>query len=64
MKTLINGKEIPVIEPKEIITTLSNLKTGEVYKTADEWKNKGVDEKDIRRDVKVIMPDLAMLLKT
>ena len=64
MKTLINGKEIPVIEPKEIITTLSNLKTGEIYKTEDEWKNKGVDEKDIRRDVKVIMPDLAMLLKT
>ena len=64
MKTLINGKEIPVIKPKEIITTLSNLKTGEIYKTEDEWKNKGVDEKDIRRDVKVIMPDLAMLLKT
>ena len=64
MKTLINGKEIPVIEPKEIITTLSNLKTGEIYKTEDEWKNKGVDEKDIRRDVRVIMPDLAMLLKT
>ncbi len=30
----------------------------------DEWKAKGIDEKDIRRDVKVIMPDLAMLLKT
>ena len=64
MKTLINGKEIPVIEPKEIITTLSNLKTGEIYKTEEEWKSKGLDEKDIRRDVKVIMPDLAMFLKT
>tara|TARA_Y100001951_G_scaffold63832_1_gene51173 strand:+ start:537 stop:731 length:195 start_codon:yes stop_codon:yes gene_type:complete len=64
MKTLINGKEIPVLKPKEIITTLSNLKTGEIYKTEEEWKSKGLDEKDIRRDVKVIMPDLAMFLKT
>jgi len=64
MKTIINGKEMPVIEPKEVITTISNLKTGEIYKTEDEWRGKGVDEKDIRRDVKVVMPDLAMLLKT
>ena len=62
--TLVEGKEVPVFEPKEIITTVSNLKTGEIYKTEEEWKAKGIDEKDIRRDVKVIMPDLAMLLKT
>ena len=62
--TIVEGKEIPLLEPKEIITTISNLKTGEIYKTEEEWKSKGVDEKDIRRDVKVIMPDLAMLLKT
>jgi hypothetical protein len=62
--TTINGKELLVFEPKEIITTISNLKTGEIYKTEEEWKAKGIDEKDIRRDVKVIMPDLAMLLKT
>jgi hypothetical protein len=62
--TTVNGKELPVFEPKEIITTISNLKTGEIYKTEEEWKAKGIDEKDIRRDVKVIMPDLAMLLKT
>mgnify|MGYP003126385368 FL=1 len=62
--TLVEGKEVPVFEPKEIITTISNLKTGEIYKTEEEWKAKGIDEKDIRRDVKVIMPDLAMLLKT
>ncbi len=62
--TLVEGKEVPVFEPKEIITTISNLKTGEIYKTEEEWKGKGIDEKDIRRDVKVIMPDLAMLLKT
>ena len=62
--TLVEGKAVPVFEPKEIITTISNLKTGEIYKTEEEWKAKGIDEKDIRRDVKVIMPDLAMLLKT
>ena len=27
-----------VIEPEEIITTISNLKTGEVYKNEEEWK--------------------------
>ena len=44
------------IKPEKIITTISNLKTGEVYKTEDEWKAKGVPEAEIRRDVKVIMP--------
>ena len=62
--TLVEGKEVPVFEPKEIITTISNLKTGEIYKTEEEWKAKGVDEKDIRRDVKVIMPPLDLLSKT
>ena len=27
-----------VLEPEEIITTISNLKTGEKYKTEEEWK--------------------------
>jgi|TARA_R100000742_G_C4233378_1_gene54487 hypothetical protein len=62
--TIVEGKEIPVFEPQEIITTISNLKTGEIYKTEEEWKAKGVDEKDIRRDVKVIMPPLDLLSKT
>ena len=53
-----------IIEPKEIITTISNLKTGEVYKTEEEWKAKGIEEKDIRRDVKVIMPSLDLFGKT
>ncbi len=38
------------IKPEKIITTISNLKTGEVYKTEDEWKAKGVPEAEIRRD--------------
>ena len=53
-----------VIKPKEIITTISNLKTGEEYKTEEEWRAKGVPESEIRRDVKVIMPTLDLFPKT
>jgi hypothetical protein len=52
------------IYPKEVITTISNLKTGEIYKTEDEWKAKKVPEKDIRRDIKVVMPSLDLFPKT
>ena len=52
------------IKPKEIITTISNQKTGEVYKTEEEWRAKGVSEEEIRRDVKVVMPSLDLLGKT
>tara|TARA_R100001443_G_scaffold110125_1_gene121859 strand:- start:1710 stop:1880 length:171 start_codon:yes stop_codon:yes gene_type:complete len=52
------------LKPKEIITTISNLKTGEEYKTEEEWKAKGVPEAEIRRDVKVIMPTLDLFPKT
>ena len=57
-------KDIPVIEPKEIIETISNLKTGEIYKNDEEWKAKGVPQEDIRKDVKVIMPSLDLFGKT
>tara|TARA_A100001015_G_scaffold41858_1_gene45823 strand:- start:1167 stop:1337 length:171 start_codon:yes stop_codon:yes gene_type:complete len=53
-----------VLKPKEIIETISNLKTGEVYKNDEEWKAKGVPEVNIRRDIKVIMPSLDLLGKT
>ena len=52
------------IKPKEIVTTISNQKTGEVYKTEEEWKTKGVSEEEIRRDVKVVMPSLDLFPKT
>ena len=51
-------KDIPIIKPEKIIETISNLKTGEVYKNDEEWKAKGISEQDIRRDIKVIMPTL------
>ena len=62
--TIINGKEVPVVEPTQIITTISNSKTGEVYVTEEEWKAKGIAEADIKRDVKVMMPALDLFGKT
>ena len=46
------------LKPKEIIEEISNLKTGEKYKNDEEWKAKGIQPEDIRRDVSVIMPRL------
>jgi hypothetical protein len=51
------------LEPEKIITTISNLKTGEVYESEEDWKAKGVPEAEIRRDIKVIMPSLDLLGK-
>ena len=57
-------KDIPIIEPKEVITTITNMKTGEEYKSDNEWKAKGIPESDIRRDIKVIMPSLDLFGET
>ena len=57
-------KDIPILEPKEIIETISNLKTGEIYKNDEEWKAKGIPQEDIRKDFKVIMPSLDLFGKT
>ena len=53
-----------VIKPEKIIETISNLKTGEIYKNDEEWKAKGISQKDIRKDVKVIMPSLDLFGET
>ena len=57
-------KDIPILKPKEIIETISNLKTGEIYKNDEEWKSKGIPQKDIRKDVRVIMPSLDLFGET
>jgi hypothetical protein len=57
-------KDIPIIEPKEVITTITNMKTGEVYKDDNEWKAKNIPESDIRKDVRVIMPSLDLFGET
>ena len=57
-------KDIPIIEPKEVITTITNMKTGEKYKDDAEWKAKNIPESDIRKDVRVIMPSLDLFGET
>ena len=52
------------LKPAKVTTTITNLKTGEKYKTDEEWKAKGIQEKDIRRDVHVLMPKLDLFGKT
>jgi len=56
--------ETVVLKPKEIITTISNKKTGEKYKDEAALKAANIPEEDVRRDVTVIMPPLDFLLKT
>ena len=34
-----------IIKPAKVTTTISNLKTGEKYKSEEEWKAKGIEEK-------------------
>ena len=53
-----------VIKPEKIIETISNLKTGEVYKNDEEGKAKGIPQEDIRKDVRVIMPSLDLFGET
>ena len=60
----MTGLKTYFLNPDKIITTISNLQTKEIYKTDEEWKAKGIDEKDIRRDVRVIMPPLDLFSKT
>ena len=53
-----------VIKPTDIKEKISNKKTGEVYKTEEEWKAKNVPEEDIQRDVTIMMPSLDLFGKT
>ena len=62
--TIVDGKEIPVIEPAEVKTTITNKKTGEVYPDEAALKATNVPEEDVRRDVHVIMPTLDLFAKT
>ena len=53
-----------VFEAAKVTPTIKHKQTGEKYKTEEEWKAKGIDEKDIRRDVHVLMPKLDLFSKT
>ena len=52
------------VKPAKVTTTISNLNPNKIYKTEEEWKAKGIEEKDIRRDVHVLMPKLDLFGKT
>ena len=52
------------IKPDKIITTISNKKTGEIYKDEEALKAANIPEEDVRRDVTVIMPALDLFAKT
>jgi predicted peroxiredoxin len=56
--------EINTLIPKEIKTTITNKKTGEIYKDEQALKSANIPEEDVRRDVKVIMPALDLFAKT
>ena len=53
-----------IIKPPKITTTIKHKETGEIYKTEEDWKIKGIEEKDIQRDVHVLMPKLDLFSKT
>ena len=56
-------KEIKVLCDSEI--TIVNLKTGYIYKDeAEVQADKTVDPKDIRRDVKIIVPTIPLFSET
>lgn len=59
MKTVkVDGKDVPLIEPTEIITTYKNAKTGEIYKDEEAYKAANLSKDEGQIDVKVIMPPL------
>ena len=59
----IGGKTIPVLQATSI-TTIKHRETGAVYKDETEWKNLGIDPKDIRVDTKITIPSLDLFAKT
>jgi len=56
-------KEIKVICDSEI--TIKNIKTGHVYKNEEEVKaDINAKPEDIRRDVKILVPDIPLFNKS
>jgi hypothetical protein len=59
----VDGKEVPLIHAKTR-TIIKHKKTGEQYATEEEWKAKGINVEDIRRDVTITVPKLDLFAKT
>ena len=65
MKTInINGQEVPVVEPAEVVVTIKNKVTGEIYKNEEALKTANIPEENVQRDVLVKMPKLDLFSKT
>ena len=60
----IDGKDVSVIEPTEIIVTIKNKKTNEIYDNEEALKLANIPQEDIQRDVLVKMPSLDLFGKT
>jgi len=60
----INGEEVPLVEPTEVIVTIKNKKTGEIYPDEEALKAANVPQEDVQRDVLVKMPRLDLFSKT
>jgi len=56
--------EVKMLTPKEIITTIKNNKTGEIYATEEILKAANIPDEDVQRDVRIIMPALDLSGKT
>ena len=56
--------EVKMLTPKEIITTIKNNKTGEIYDTEEILKAANIPDEDVQRDVRIIMPALDLSGKT
>jgi len=56
-------KEIKILCDSEI--TIKNIKTGHIYKNEDEVKaDINAKPEDIRRDVKILVPDIPLFNKS
>ena len=65
MKTInVDGKEIPLVEPTEVIVTIKNKKTGEIYQNEEALKAANIPAEDVQKDVLVKMPSLDLFGKT
>ena len=62
--TIIDGKEIPLLDAASVTTTYRHKETGELFKQRKDWEDKGFKNEDMAQDVNVMMPTLDLFAKT
>ena len=62
--TVIDGKEIPMLDAANVTTTYRHKETGELFKQRKDWEAKGFKQEEMAQDVNVIMPALDLFSKT